>query len=325
MNMLTATSNETFFSSSSFINAISRATAGGYNARSVTIGYSGTRRLMWAAQSFQPYPLRRIWLAPYGLPASPGWDGRLDKAVLKSIVSQLTGLLTASIVWNVRFDHLRIVEGLGELSFLVAKPVSTHILSLGPDHDCIFSGYNATIRNQIRKAQRAGVKVREAGDATDLVEYYRIHASLASQKGGYGRLYPITLFQELLRNRDSVRLLIAEYEGKVVSGGLFFVDGCSVMYWHGASDRAYSAVFPSCVVINEGIRWAKDSGAKFFNFGNSSNIVSLEQFKSFWGAHMEHNPVCVWRNPLWKSLGTLRAGLQKALHPWRTKDPPDDR
>lgn len=318
--MLTATSNETFFSSGSFINSISRAMGDGYHALAVPIGSSATERFMWAAQSVQPYTLRRIWLAPFGLPASPGWDGRLDSAVLQSVVSQLTSPRTVSIVWNIRFDHLEVAEGLQRLGFVAAKPVSTHILRLGTGHDCIFAGYNATIRNQIRKAQRAEVRVREACDAADLAAYYHIHTSLASQKGGYGQLYPIKLFQELLRDRQAVRLLIAEYQGKVVSGGLFFVDGRSVMYWHGASDRGYSHVFPSFAVINEAIRWAIASGATFFNFGNSNGMASLEQFKSFWGAQQEWNRVCVWRHPVWKCLGNAKRILGRAFGAGRVGD-----
>ena len=315
---LITASKETFFSSASFINSICRAPGAARGKLAIATG-CGSGGMMYGTQTLEPFPLRRIWLAPFGLPASPGWDGQLSRNTLRGILSRLTSPRTVSIVWNVRFDHLELAQGLMQLGFK-CKRLSTHILPLWAGYDRVFAGYNATIRNQVRKAHRAGIQVRQIHETADIKAYYDVHEALAKQKGGYGQLHPLELFVELAKDRESVKLLIAEHEGKTVAGGLFFVDGCSVMYWHGASDRNYSRLFPSFAVIDAAIQWAAQRGAVFFNFGSSNAITSLEQFKSFWGATVEFNQVCVWRHPLWRALGSTRSALARYFHAGRGED-----
>jgi hypothetical protein len=54
--------------------------------------------------------------------------------------------------------------------------------------------------------------------------------------------------------------------------------------------------------------------------GFVANIVSLEQFKSFWGAIVEFNRVYVWRHPVWKALGAARRTLGRYLLAGRNSD-----
>ena len=108
---------------------------------------------------------------------------------------------------------------------------------------------------------------------------------------------------------DSVRLLLAEFEGRVIAGGLFFRDGHSVLYWHGASDRTHSERFASRPLFDEAIRWGNDIGATSVNLGGSAGVASVERFKSMWGARVEMNRTFEWTNPLWRALSTSKAAL----------------
>jgi len=187
---------------------------------------------------------------------------------------------------------------------------ATHVLKLEADYSCAASGYSATIRNEIRKAARRGVCVRVATSEADVQAYCELHARLVAQKEWRGFRYPATLFLELVRLKDFVRLLIAEHEGRLVSGALLFRDADCVQYWHAATDRDYSQLFASRSILDETIRWACDTGAKFVDFGGSAGLASLENFKSSWGARPEMNWVFEWTSPLWTSLSTLKSRFE---------------
>ena len=210
-------------------------------SRSVSLG-SGPPRTMYATSAPAPYHSRYVSLAPFSLYASPGWDDALELTTLEGIVGRLRRASTRGLVWTVRFDHAALARGL--LSFnMPFRQTATHVLALEHGYACAAAGYSATIRNEIRKAERRGVCVRDAGGEADVRAYYELHARLVQQKEWRGFRYPLALFLELIRLKDFVRLLLAEHEGRIVSGALLFRDADCVLYWHAATRPSVFASF----------------------------------------------------------------------------------
>jgi len=281
----------------------------GYQPLPISVVGSGPRRTMYATASPASYRSRYVSLAPFGLFASPAWEGELERSTLEHILRQLRGPRTRGFAWTVRCDHAALAHGLESFG-IPHRRAATHILRLKHGYESVASGYSATIRNQIRKSGRRGVRVRSASDEADIRAYYELHTRVVAQKEWRGFEYPLQLFLELSRLKDSTRLLVAEHEGRIVSGAVFLRDACSVLYWHGATDRDYSDLFPSRPVFDEAIRWACETGAEFLNLGGSAGISSLEQFKSYWGAGAEMNWTFEWTNPVWARLSTLKDALK---------------
>jgi hypothetical protein len=297
--------SQTCFSTPEFTEAWVRSFEGQYRTFAIPVKESGPSRKMCAVQRLSSYGRQFLSLAPFSLTASPGWQGQLSQSTLEGILRRLMVIRTNSFAWNVRFDHEPLAAGLIALGLKFSR-TPTRILGLTSDYERVFAGYSATIRNHVRKARHRGVSIRETNCPKSVLEYHRIYTRSAQQKGGYGFIYPMKLFLEMVEIRGLARLLVAEYEGRVIGGGLFFRDGNSVRYWHGASDREYSRFYPSCAVLDEAIRSACQSGARFFNFGGSVGIVSLDQFKSFWGAQIEFDWEFEWTNPLWTRISNLK-------------------
>src|SRR5262249_36783665 len=126
------------------------------------------------------------------------------------------------------------------------------------------------------------------------------------QLGSYGYVYPIELLLELVKLRGTARLLIAEWEGKIIGGGLFLQDGCSVYYFHGAGDRDHSDLYPLCAVLDEAIQWTCEKGLAFFNLTGAPGLPELQRFKLSWGTRCELNWTFKWSNPYWVGLSRLR-------------------
>ena len=305
--------SETLFSTADFVEAWSRAFAGRHRPFAVSALTSGMQRAMYGVQTPESYGLRSVSLGPASLYASPGWDDPLELPTLTGILDQIMGIRTTRFTWNVRFDHEPLAAGLKSLG-IEFQLSPTHVLYLDRDYERIFAAYHATTRNHIRRAYRQGVTVRVARSPDDINAYYRVHTRLAETKGGYSFIYPIELFTELTKLRTDACLLVAECEGRVIAGGLFFQDGCSVMYWHGASDRNYSRFYPFCAVLDQAIRLACETRAAFFNLGGSAGVATLERFKSSWGARPELNWAFEWTNAFWSRLSGLKASIRKTTY-----------
>jgi hypothetical protein len=305
--------NNTFFSTAEFATTWTSVFVGRGSPLRIPVGGSGPARAMYGSQVTGRFGLRTITLSPGDFFASPGWDGALEPATLDGIVARIAGGRTRYISWTIRYDHTALVPGLEAHGF-VARRVPTHVLALHGDYPGTFARYNATMRNQVRKAARAGVVVRDAQSPADVDSYYRIHEQVVASKESWNHVYPVDYFHQILRVAGAARLLVAEYEGRIVAGGLFYRDGCSVMYAHGSADRAYSHAYPTCAVVDAAIQWAETIGANSFNFGGSNGIVSLEKFKEYWGAEVRHNWILEWNNPVLSRAAALKAGVKQLLH-----------
>lgn len=310
--------NTSFFSGREFVDAWSRSFPGRYQPLAIPILGSGPSRTMYAIQSPMRYWLRRLPLVRSDFFLSPGWVGQLDRSTMERILAVLMGIRTRSFVWNVRFDHEPLATGLDSFG-LAAERVSTQVVSLSDGYDRVFAGYNATIRNQIRAARRRGVTVRQTADPADVRHYHLLYERVATKKGWVTR-YPVELSLELIKLTEATRFFVAEYANSIVGGGLFVRDGSSVThYFHCVQDDAHKNLFPSCAVIDQGIRWACESGATIFNLGTSGGVASLEEFKSHWGAKKVLNWTFEWTSPVWNRLGNVKSALMKGFDVFRYK------
>lgn len=291
--------HETFYSTKEYAEAWGRAFPRRDRARALRVRGSGPPRTMHVIETYDPLAFSRYVSSGYcaDFCLSPGWVGALEARTVKGILWQLKEARTRGFMWKVRFDHEPLAAHLEALG-LKYRRQSVHVLHLTKPYEELFAGYSATLRNHVRKAQKRGVTVRQARGLADLVAYHGIYDRLREEKG-WAFIYPLELSVELIKLGGRIRFLIAEHEGRVIGGGLFARDGRSVMYWHGATDRAYTHLYPSCAVLDEAVRWALECGAAFFNLGNSGSSATLAQFKSSWGAGLEYNWLFEWHNPPW--------------------------
>jgi hypothetical protein len=298
--------NETFFSTLDFTSVWSKYLGDNQSPLAIPVTGSGPARTMYGIQAPRANGGIHVKMGPVGLYGSPGWEGQLEQETVNGIIRTLRKFQTRGFYWTVRFDQEPLAKCLMALGFTPA-PMSTHVLSLAKDYEQVFAGYNSTMRNQVRKTRRGGLVVREAQSPEDVRAYHQVYTRSAEQKGGYGCIYPVELFLDLIELRKNTRLLLAESEGQIVAGGLYFRDGCSIMYWHGAADRRHSHLFPACAVIDQAVQWGCANGATDFDFGASNGIASLEQFKSFWGARPQPYWRFEWESPFWARVDRFRA------------------
>lgn len=291
-----------------FVGAVCSALGARHRVLPLPVSGSGEPRTMYSLAEAAPFLTRQVSLGPFSLPASPGWEGRLGPETVAGVLRRLQGPGTRGFTWHVRFDHGPLARLL-EASGLPSRRNSTRVLPVDLGYERAASAFSATIRNQVRKAERRGVRVRIGAGAEDVRAYHRLHEELVASREWRGHRYPLPLLMELAAMTEAVRLLVAEWEGNVIAGKLFLRDPDTVFYWQGAVDPRFHHLHASRAILDEAVRWAADAGAAALDLGGSAGIASLAAYKEAWGATRADNWSFQWHNPLWQRLSALKGAV----------------
>ncbi|AKA01168.1 peptidoglycan bridge formation protein FemAB [Streptomyces noursei ZPM] len=146
-----------------------------------------------------------------------------------------------------------------EDSFSAGQPRYVFQVSLaGRSLDEVWSGLNQQWRRNVKKAQKAGVKVLQ-GDYEELPAFYSLYVETAERDRFSPR--PLDYFQRMwkvLRAEDPnrMRLYLAHHEGDVLAAATMLTVGGHVWYSYGASTSRKREVQP-----NNAIQWRMMSDA----------------------------------------------------------------
>ncbi len=156
------------------------------------------------------------------------------------------------------------------------QPSKTIILDLEKSEEELLKNMRQKTRYNIRLAEKKGVEIRESNEVNDfwslMEETMKRDGFLAYKKEYYSKMLkvddkiatPSDSFQT--RNDMSVKLYVAEYEGKVLAAGIFVFYGDTVTYLHGASTHEHKNVMAPYLLHWEMIKLAKSRGCKYYDF-----------------------------------------------------------
>lgn len=162
----------------------------------------------------------------------------------------------------------------------------TYLLNLDQEIYGIWKNLNKKCRNVVRKADKSGVEIVEGDKKEYLEEYYKMVED-TYKKSNIEPPIPLehykTLFEVLYP--DKLKILFAEYDGKIIAGAIFPHFGDRVYYWDGASYRKYNKVAPNNLIQWHLIQWAVENGFKVYDMVGA-NIPSIAKFKASFGGDM---------------------------------------
>jgi CelD/BcsL family acetyltransferase involved in cellulose biosynthesis len=163
----------------------------------------------------------------------------------------------------------------------------SHRLALDRSEDEVFAALHSNqVRRNIRRAERAGVKVRLGQAEADVTEvFYRLHLRTRHRLGV--PVQPLRYFRLLWQRFLEPGLgavIIAELGGVPIAAGVFLAYGETCVYKYGASDERHLDARPNHLLFWEAIRWAMAQGCRTFDFGRTDLADNgLREFKSRWG------------------------------------------
>lgn len=156
--------------------------------------------------------------------------------------------------------------------------------------DEILQNCHSKTRYNIRLATRKGVVVKE-GNREDLKEFHKIMIETGSRDGFIIRSleYFEKMYDELAPNH--MKLLMAYYEDKPISGIIPIMYGNKTWYLYGASSNSYRNLMPNYLLQWEMIKQAIQNENDVYDFRGVSGVVDeshpqygLYRFKKGFGA-----------------------------------------
>ncbi|MBP1728971.1 MAG: hypothetical protein H6Q56_1344, partial [Deltaproteobacteria bacterium] len=165
-------------------------------------------------------------------------------------------------------------------------PVKHHkvsmILNLADDAETQWQGFNAKLRNQIRKAEKSGF-LTETGGKELLPDFYTVFVRNMRDLGT--PVYAQQFFAEVLAAFPLESRIIAVFlEGKPIAAGLTvrFRDTLEIPW--ASSIRDYNTLCPNNLLYWKALQYALEIGCTRFDFGRSTPGEGTYKFKEQWGA-----------------------------------------
>ncbi|MFJ7768606.1 lipid II:glycine glycyltransferase FemX [Streptomyces sp. NPDC097107] len=177
----------------------------------------------------------------------------------------------------------------GEDGFAAGQPRYVCQVPLaGRSLEQIQSGFNQQWRRNIKKSEKAGVKVVRGGQE-DLPAFYELYVETAERDRFVPR--PLAYFQRMwtaltAEDPDRMRLYLAHHDGEVLAGATMLTVGEHVWYSYGASTSRRREVQPSNALQWRMMCDAHELGAAVYDFrgitdtlDEDDHLLGLLRFK----------------------------------------------
>jgi CelD/BcsL family acetyltransferase involved in cellulose biosynthesis len=171
-----------------------------------------------------------------------------------------------------------------DLSAFGRERFTVQVVPLNEPYEKLFAGFKPSARNKIRKALKAGVKVRRASRPEDFAAYFELHEECSrewSVRPRPGRDFFMGL-SEL--DPSMVQVWLAVHEERVIAGDLNFSLHGSVMNWGNVSSPSARKLAPNNLLHAHAIEEAVREGRHTYDLGGSAGIEGVRAFKASFGA-----------------------------------------
>jgi len=185
------------------------------------------------------------------------------------------------------------------------------------DDTLFYRYYHESLRRNIRKALKSGVRCKRTEAINELHYLHSIHQANMKDIGGLAK--PEEAFNTIPKIFDAGRdylLYLAEKDGKRIAGLLVFLFNSVAEYFVPAMEREYRSVQPLSLLIHTAIKDCIQMGYRFFNFGGTwQSQTGVYKFKKKWGA--KDKPYYYFTT-LYKPIGYFKEiGVEGLLQEYR--------
>ena len=235
---------------------------------------AGRRAVLPAFIVRRPFAGGIVTSMPFLDSGGPCGDARVGRALVDRLIAE-AGRLQADAV-DIRCAQ-RLPIDVEPLEHKVNM-----ILPLPDRPDQLWSALSSTVRNQIRKAERAGLTVACAAPDS-LPEFYSIFATRMRELGS--PVHSAKLFEAALDAFGPHARLMLVRKGESVIGGLIALSFKNTVFVPWASClKDYFSLCPNMLMYWETIRSSCAEGYRRFDFGRSTRDCGTYKFKRQWGA-----------------------------------------
>ncbi|MBB1564729.1 peptidoglycan bridge formation glycyltransferase FemA/FemB family protein [Candidatus Gracilibacteria bacterium] len=163
----------------------------------------------------------------------------------------------------------------------------TAIINLTKSEEEILAEMKQKGRYNIRLAEKKGVEIYEAEKTDENIKiFYDLMNETTSRDGFFGNKFDY--YKIFLEELDFSKLLFADYEGKIISAGIFTYFGKEAIYYYGAStsDKNFRNLMAPYLLQWEAIKIGKWLGCEIYDFlgiaspdDENSPLLGVTDFK----------------------------------------------
>jgi peptidoglycan pentaglycine glycine transferase (the first glycine) len=165
-------------------------------------------------------------------------------------------------------------------SALSVAPTASILLDLTSEVDELFANLSKSARRHVRKGEQSGITVREAShDDLELFHSLLVTNGERQSWSPQSLEYFQTLWREL-HPRGHMRIFLAEYEGRVVSGHLVIPFGDVMLSKMSAWSGDRTAPYPNETLEWFMILWAKEQGFRLYDFEGVDRTAAEDMLES---------------------------------------------
>lgn len=174
-----------------------------------------------------------------------------------------------------------IVEFREMISGVSDSQIVTMILSLPETPDLLWKQLSDKVRNQVRKAQRAGLSLHWGRDQS--YDLYEVYAKNMLRLGT--PVHSRRFIEEIVANFPlNTDILTVRLRKKTIGAMLVFKNANDWADPIASCLKEYNSINPNMLLYWEALRAATESAATRFDFGRSKRDSGTYRFKSQWGA-----------------------------------------
>jgi lipid II:glycine glycyltransferase (peptidoglycan interpeptide bridge formation enzyme) len=172
-------------------------------------------------------------------------------------------------------------------------PTGTLLLDLSPPLEIILASMSATKRTDIRQSLRRGVQVKQAV-RDDIDVFHELH-SITAKRQGFAPLSKAYMYSQwdALHPRGAMQLVLAEHVGRPLAGRWITAYGDTVTDRMNGWNREEAKLQPNLACQWWAIRWAKERGFRFYDFGGIGRQQYVDAIRKgeFQLADLKHTEV----------------------------------
>jgi hypothetical protein len=169
----------------------------------------------------------------------------------------------------------------------------TYAIDLRRPEEELWQGLSGNCRNMVKRAEKEGVTVREAGSPADLERYYQMH--LETYRRTAAAPHPFAYFQQIwehFTSRGYSRFFLAELRGEVLAAANVGAYKGAMIYWTGASKTGLPSPGVNNLLQWHAISYARSQGFEWYESGEAfphlqeGKLKGLNNFKKSFGGEL---------------------------------------
>jgi FemAB-related protein (PEP-CTERM system-associated) len=193
------------------------------------------------------------------------------------------------------------LNGIEKWGFHRSDHFNSSIVELAENPDVVWSNFqDRNLRTEIRKAIRSGIRVRMEVNGEHLKEFYFLLLKTRRKHGIPPQ--PYSFFKKLwdtMSSRNLIRLLLADYQGKIIVGLILLVFKDRIIAAYMGSDDHFLHMRPHQLIYWKAMEWGCENGFHYFDFLRTAREnQGLLYFKKRWGGRNLDIPYFFYPKPM---------------------------